>query len=161
MFLLLVGLTYLFALAQNNGTVDLLVQWCMRLVRGRLAAVPWIFFFLTALLSAIGALFAVAIVAPLALPFARRYGVNLLLMGMMVVHGALGGAFSPISVYGAFVNETMVNNGLPSSPTTLFLTPLVINVVVAIGIYLLLGGRELVGQRVAVTADEEPKTTNG
>jgi Dicarboxylate carrier protein MatC N-terminus len=42
LFLLLVGLTYLFSLAQNNGTVDLLVQWCMRLVRGRLAAVPWI-----------------------------------------------------------------------------------------------------------------------
>jgi di/tricarboxylate transporter len=154
LFVLLVGLTYLFALAQNNGTVDLLVQWCMRLVRGRLAAVPWIFFFLTMLLSAIGALFAVAIVAPLAMPFARRYGVNLLLMGMMVVHGALGGAFSPISVYGAFVNETMVNEGLPSSPTTLFLTPMVINIVVAVGIYLLLGGRQLVGERVAVTADE-------
>jgi di/tricarboxylate transporter len=93
-------------------------------------------------------------VAPLAMPFARRYGVNLLLMGMMVVHGALGGAFSPISVYGAFVNETMVNEGLPSSPTTLFLTPMVINIVVAVGIYLLLGGRQLVGERVAVTADE-------
>jgi di/tricarboxylate transporter len=154
LFVLLVGLTYLFALAQNNGTVDLVVQWCMRLVRGRLAAVPWIFFFLTMLLSAIGALFAVAIVAPLAMPFARRYGVNLLLMGMMVVHGALGGAFSPISVYGAFVNETMVNEGLPSSPTTLFLTPMVINIVVAVGIYLLLGGRQLVGERVAVTADD-------
>jgi di/tricarboxylate transporter len=154
LFVLLVGLTYLFALAQNNGTVDLLVQWCMRLVRGRLAAVPWIFFFLTLLLSSIGALFAVAIVAPLAMPFARRYGVNLLLMGMMVVHGALGGAFSPISVYGAFVNETMVNEGLPSSPTTLFLTPMVINIVVAVGIYLLLGGRQLIGERVAVTADD-------
>ena len=154
LFVLLVGLAYLFALAQNNGTVDLVVQWCMRLVRGWLAFVPWIFFFITMLLSAIGALFAVAIVAPLAMPFARRYGVNLLLMGMMVVHGALGGAFSPISVYGAFVNETMVNEGLPSSPTTLFLTPMVINIVVAIGIYLLLGGRQLVGERVAVTADD-------
>jgi di/tricarboxylate transporter len=156
LFVLLVGLTYLFALAQNNGTVDLVVQWSMRLVRGRLAAVPWIFFFLTALLSAIGALFAVAIVAPLAMPFARRYGVNLLLMGMMVVHGALGGAFSPITVYGAFVNETMVNNGLPSNPTILFVTPLVVNVVVAVGIYLLLGGRRLIGQRVAVPTADQP-----
>ncbi len=54
LFLLLVGLTYLFALAQNNGTIDLIVPWSMRLVRGRLAAVPWIFFFLSTLLSAIG-----------------------------------------------------------------------------------------------------------
>jgi hypothetical protein len=149
-FLLLVGLTYLFALAQDNGTIDLLVHWSMRAVRGYLAAVPWIFFLLSALLSAIGALFAVAIVAPLAMPFARRYGINLLLMGMMVVHGALGGAFSPISVYGAFVNEVMANNGLPSSPLTLFLTPLILNIVVGVVIYLALGGRSLLGRRVAV-----------
>ena len=155
MFLLLVGLTYLFALAQDNGTIDLLVQWSMRVVGGHLAATPWIFFLLSAGLSAIGALFAVAIVAPLALPFARRYGVNLLLMGMMVVHGALGGAFSPISVYGAFVNETMENNDLPSSPATLFLTPLAINVVVAIGIFAFLGGRSLFGKRVAVSSSAE------
>ncbi len=135
------GLTYLFALAQNNGTIDLLVQWSMRLVRGRLAAVPWEFFLLSMGLSAIGALFAVAIVAPLAMLFARRYGVNLLLMGMMVVHGALGGAFSPITVYGAFVNQTMVKSGLPSSPITLFLIPLIVNVGVGVVIYLVLGGR--------------------
>ena len=31
-------------------------------------------------------------------------GISPLLMGMMVVHGALAGGFSPISVYGSFVN---------------------------------------------------------
>ncbi len=152
-FLLLVGLTYLFALAQDNGTIDVLVEWSMRAVRGRLAAAPWIFFLLSAALSAIGALFAVAIVAPLALPFARRYGINLLLMGMMVVHGALGGAYSPISVYGAFVNETMTNRDLESSPVVLFLTPLAINIIVGIGIFAFLGGRSLIGTRVDVTSE--------
>lgn len=147
-FVLLVGLTYLFALAQSNGTVDLVVDRSMRLVQGRLALAPWIFFVITALLSSIGALFAVAIVAPLAMPFARRYGVSLLMMGMMVVHGALGGAFSPISVYGAFVDQTMTANGLPSSPVVLFLTPLLVNLVVAGGVYWLLGGRGLAGRRV-------------
>lgn len=158
LFLLLVGLTYLFALAQNNGTIDLLVGWAMLLVRGHLAAVPWIFFLLSTGLSAIGALFAVAIVAPLAMPFARRYGINLLLMGMMVVHGALGGAFSPISVYGAFVNETMASNGLPSSPVTLFLTPLIVNIVVGIVIYLALGGRRLIGQKVDVDSGGQARS---
>lgn len=150
LFLLLVGLTYLFALAQDNGTIDQLVRWAMRLVRGHLAAVPWIFFLLSMVLSAVGALFAVAIVAPLAMPFARKYGVNLLLMGMMVVHGALGGAFSPISVYGAFVNQTMASNGLASSASTLFITTLIINIVAAIILYLALGGRRLIGQKVDV-----------
>lgn len=148
LFLLLVGLTYLFALATANGTVDLLVHGAMRAVRGRLALAPFVFFTISCGLSALGALFAVAIVAPLALPFARRYGVNLLLMGMMVVHGALGGAFSPITVYGGFVNSTMARVGLPSDPLVLFLTPLVVNVVIAAGIFLLLGGRSLLGRSV-------------
>ena len=39
-FVILVGLTYLFALAAGNGTVDLIVGWSMRLVRGRAALVP-------------------------------------------------------------------------------------------------------------------------
>ncbi|ANY08048.1 SLC13 family permease [Pseudonocardia sp. HH130630-07] len=148
LFLLLVGLTYLFALATANGTVDLLVHGAMRLVGGGLAFAPFVFFAISFGLSALGALFAVAIVAPLALPFARRYGVNLLLMGMMVVHGALGGAFSPITVYGAFVNSTMERVGLPSDPVVLFVTPLVVNVVIAVVIYLLLGGRSLIGRWV-------------
>ena len=35
LFLTLVGVTYLFAIAQNNGTVDLMVRGAVRLVRGR------------------------------------------------------------------------------------------------------------------------------
>ncbi|MBC3190654.1 hypothetical protein H7X46_06200 [Pseudonocardia sp. C8] len=155
LFLLLVGLTYLFALATANGTVDLLVHWAMRAVRGRLALAPFVFFAISCGLSAVGALFAVAIVAPLALPFARRYGVNLLLMGMMVVHGALGGAFSPITVYGAFVNSTMARVGLPADPLVLFVTPLVVNTVIAVVIFVLLGGRSLLGRLV------DPRTDDG
>ena len=34
LFLTLVGITYLFALAQNNGTIDWLVQLAVRAVRG-------------------------------------------------------------------------------------------------------------------------------
>ena len=146
LFLILLGLTYLFAVAHQNGTVDLLVRWSMRLVRGHLVAAPWIFFTLSAVFSAIGALFAVAIVAPLAMPFARRYGVDLLLMGMMVVHGSLAGAFSPISVYGTFVAGVVVPTGIPFSPTVLFLAPLVINLVIAAVIFVVLGGRSLAGR---------------
>ena len=149
LFLILVGLTYLFSVAHHNGTVDLLVRWSMRLVRGHLVAAPWIFFVLSAVFSAIGALFAVAIVAPLAMPFARRYGVDLLLMGMMVVHGSLAGAFSPISVYGVFVAGVVEPTGLPFSALTLFLAPLVINVVIAAVLFVVLGGRRLTGVRVA------------
>ncbi len=97
LFLTLVGITYLFAIAQNNGTVDLLVRGAVRLVGGRVALIPWVMFGITAVLTSIGALgpAAVAIVAPIALGFAARYQINALLMGMMVIHGAQAGGFSP------------------------------------------------------------------
>src|SRR4030095_15652764 len=39
-FVTLVGITYLFGIAQNNGTVDWLVQKAVWLVRGRICAIP-------------------------------------------------------------------------------------------------------------------------
>ena len=56
LFLTLVGITYLFALAQNNGTIDWLVRLAVRGVRGRIAAIPWIMFFIAALLTAVFAI---------------------------------------------------------------------------------------------------------
>ncbi|MGY1687937.1 SLC13 family permease [Geodermatophilus sp. SYSU D00867] len=146
----LIGVTYLFAIAQNNGTVDLLVRGAVRLVGGYVAAIPWIMFAVTALLTAIGALSpaAVAIVAPIALGFASRYDINPLLMGMMVVHGAQGGGFSPISVYGVTVNEIVDAEGLPSSPGAVFLGSLFFNLAIGVVLFLVFGGRRLLGRRV-------------
>jgi Na+/H+ antiporter NhaD/arsenite permease-like protein len=152
--LTLIGVTYLFAIAQNNGTVDLLVRGAVKLVAGRVALIPWIMFAVTGLLTAIGALSpaAVAIVAPIALGFAAKYRINPLLMGMMVVHGAQGGGFSPGSIYGGTVNKLVEDNGLPGSPLTLFLASLGFNLAIAAVLYVVFGGRQLIGRRVG---DEE------
>jgi Na+/H+ antiporter NhaD/arsenite permease-like protein len=152
--LTLIGVTYLFAIAQNNGTVDLLVRGAVRLVGGHVAAIPWIMFFVTAVLTAIGALSpaAVAIIAPIALGFAARHGINPLLMGMMVIHGAQGGGFSPISVYGVTVNEIVEQEGLPDSAVAVFLGSLFFNLAIALVLFFVLGGRKLIGRKVSVAA---------
>lgn len=141
LFVTLVGLTYLFGFAQNNGAIDVVVHWCLRLVRGNIRLAPWIFFFLTAGLIALGALFAVAIIAPLALRFARRYGLNTFMTGLLVVHGALAGAFSPISVYGIFINDFLATNGFETSPFLLFLAPFVFNLVFALAVWFVMRNR--------------------
>lgn len=149
--LTLIGVTYLFAIAQNNGTVDLLVRGAVRLVGGHVAAIPWIMFFVTAVLTAIGALSpaAVAIIAPIALTFAARHGISPLLMGMMVIHGAQGGGFSPISVYGVTVNTIVEGEDLPSNPLAVFLGALFFNLAIAVVLFFVLGGRKLIGRKVA------------
>jgi Na+/H+ antiporter NhaD/arsenite permease-like protein len=153
----LIGVTYLFAIAQNNGTVDLLVRGAVRLVGGHVAAIPWIMFFVTALLTAIGALSpaAVAIIAPIALTFAARHGINPLLMGMMVIHGAQGGGFSPISVYGVTVNTIVEQEGLTGSPLAVMLGSLFFNLAIALVLFFVLGGRRLLGRKVVVEAPAE------
>ena len=44
LFVTLVGITYLFAIAQKNGTIDFLVHAAVRAVRGHIAAIPWVMF---------------------------------------------------------------------------------------------------------------------
>ncbi|MGW2058603.1 SLC13 family permease [Streptomyces sp. NPDC001840] len=147
LFVVLVGVTYLFAIARANGTTDWLVHAAIRLVRGRIALIPWVMFAATGALTAIGAVSpaAVAIVAPIALSFAARYGISPLLMGAMVVHGAQGGGFSPISIYGSIVNGIVEREKLPGSELTLFLVSLAANLVIAGIVFVLLGGLKLTG----------------
>jgi di/tricarboxylate transporter len=149
LFLTLVGITYLFALAQNNGTIDWLVRLAVRGVRGRLAAVPWIMFGLAAVLTAVGAVSpgAVAIIAPIALGFAAQHGISPLLMGLMVVHGAQAGGFSPISIYGGITNGVVAEAGLPLSAVTTFLASFAVNGAVAALLFVVLGGRRLLTAR--------------
>ena len=156
LFLTLVGLTYLFGFAQNNGVIEVIVNWCVKLVGGRTALMPWIFFALTAILISLGALFAVAIIAPLALSFARKHRINQFMVGLLVVHGALAGAFSPISVYGIFINDYLARNGLAPTPVSLFFAPLIFNVVFALVVYIVLRRRP--GLRAEV--DDAPSARN-
>jgi Na+/H+ antiporter NhaD/arsenite permease-like protein len=159
--LTLIGVTYLFAIAKNNGTVDLIVRSAVRAVRGRVALIPWVMFFVTALLTSIGAASpaACAIIGPIALGFAGRYKINPLLMGMFVVHGAQGGGFSPISIYGTITNSVMEQNHLPSSEMTVFLASLGVNLFMAVVLFIVLGGRRLMSMRADDLDDlDEPMT---
>jgi di/tricarboxylate transporter len=149
LFVTLLGLTFLFGFAQQNGAIEVVVHAAMRLLRGRVQLAPWVFFVLTAALIAVGALFAVAIVTPLAMAFARRYRLNLLMTGLMVVHGALAGAFSPLSVYGVFVNGFLASNGFEPQPLTLFLAPLIANTLFAAAVFLVLHRRPGLGAPAA------------
>jgi di/tricarboxylate transporter len=148
LFLTLVGITFLFAQAQNNGTIDWLVRLAVRAVGGRIAAIPWIMFAITALLTSVGAVSpaAVAIIAPIALGFAAKYNINPLMMGMMVVHGAQGGGFSPISIYGGITNKVVQGAGLPISPLTTAFVSLGVNFAVALLLFLAFGGMKLMRQ---------------
>jgi len=145
LFLTIVGVTYLFAIAQNNGTIDLLVRGAVRLVGSKVALIPWVMFAITAVITAVGALSpaAVAIIAPIALSFAAKHKINPLMMGMMVIHGAQAGGFSPIAVYGVTVNSIIAKTELDANPMAIFLASFLFNLAIALVLFVVLGGGKL------------------
>ncbi|MGW5267541.1 SLC13 family permease [Rhodococcus sp. NPDC003994] len=132
--LTIVGVTYFFGMAKKNGTIDLLVNSCIRAVNGRVTVVPWVFFFTASVLTALGTFSpaAVALIVPAAMAFAARTNMSPLVMGIMVINGAHAGAFSPISVSGVLVSDIVESNGLSLAPWTLFLCSYGINTLLSV-----------------------------
>ena len=157
LFVILVGVTFLFAIASNNGTVDWLVHGAVKAVGGRAVAIPWVLFGVTAILTASGAVVpgAVAIVVPIAIGFAIQYSINPVLMGLMVICGATAGGFSPISVFGSIVNGVVERNDLAENATLLFVSSFVFNLVLAVVAFFIFGGRKLRDKRVEVAGEED------
>jgi di/tricarboxylate transporter len=121
-------------MAKKNGTIDLLVNACIRAVRGRVTVVPWVFFFAASVLTALGTFSpaAVALIAPAAMAFAARTRMSPLVMGIMTINGAHAGAFSPISVSGVLVRDIVESSGLSIAPWTLFLASYGINLLLSV-----------------------------
>ena len=141
LFVLLVGVTFLFGVATANGTVDWIVDRAAHLVGHHSRALPWVLFAVAAVPSTAGALgpASIAILAPLGLRVGQRYNINPVLTSLMIVHGSAVGNFSPVNVLGAIVNQTMQREGLPSNPLLLFLGNLAFNVLLGLAIYVIYG----------------------
>ena len=114
LFVLLTGVTYLFAIADRNGTLARIVEGSVRLVRGRRRLIPWVVFGVAAAPAMAGAIGSagVALLAPISMRLAERCEIDRRLIGLMVVHGAAAGNFSPLNVLGAIVLQAVTSRGL-------------------------------------------------
>jgi di/tricarboxylate transporter len=157
LFVVLVGVTYLFAIARNNGTVDWLIHAALRSVRGRVSLVPWVMFLVAAAATAVGAVAPaiVAMLAPVGVGFALRHGRNPVLVGLMIINGTNAGGFSPIGVFGSITNGVVERSGLAGSPLILFVTVFVFNVLLGVVALAIFGGNQG-ADRVEGNAADEP-----
>ncbi|MES2302218.1 MAG: SLC13 family permease [Pseudomonadota bacterium] len=137
LFLTLLGITYLFGIASRNGAIDWLVARTAHALGRHTALLPALVFMVAGVLTALGAVgpAAVAIVAPIGLRFARVHGFSALMMGLLVVHGAQAGSFSPISIYGGITNKVLASSGITPDPMFLFLASAAFNAAIALLIW--------------------------
>ncbi|UTM45831.1 SLC13 family permease [Glutamicibacter mysorens] len=141
-FVLLVGVTYLFGLAATNGTLEWIVEKVAGLIRGRRALVPWLLFLFSSLPTLAGALgpAGVAMLAPPCLKLAEKYRINRRLAALMVMHGSCAGNFSPLNGLAVVAQSAADTNGIHVSSVALFLGNYGYNLVLAVVIYLVFGG---------------------
>ena len=160
LFITLLGVTLLFAVAQANGTLEQLARRVTRLVRGNAGLLPIAFFVVAMLLSTVGpgAIASVALLAPLAMPTGRQAGVPNLLSAIMIGTGANAGNLSPISSVGAMVNTLMERVGLGGHEWKVWATNFLAHVIVAAAAYLLFGGVKLMRSRdtAAIVVETKP-----
>lgn len=157
--LTLVGVTLLFGMAQQNGTLDRLAGFAIRAARGQAALLPFIFFLLAFTLSAIGPgnIAAVALLAPIGMAVAVNSGVSVLMMAIMICTGANAGAFSPVALTGIVNTGLMSQIGLndPSATLRIFLLAAGLQSVSALAAYLIFGGYRI-RQSVVVGMEVKP-----
>lgn len=145
LFLTLVGLTLLFSMAQVNGTLDRITHKAVSRAAGTPGVIPFVFFILTSVLAAIGPghIAATALMAPLAMAAAGRYGIPPLLMAIMVANGASSGSLSPIAPTGVVVEGITTKIGMGDVRWAIYLNNFVAHTAIAWTGYLLLGGWRL------------------
>ncbi len=157
LFLTLVGVTHLFTLARGNGTLDQVVRLALRATGGNPGLIPIVFFGLSLCIAAIGAgnIGAAALVAPLAMAVAETAGISPFLMTLMVAHGCVAGALSPVAPSGIIAGELMARMGMSGFERQIFLSNLLANALAAGAGYLAFGGWRLcrnVGRDPATSA---------
>ena len=157
LFLTLAGVTFLFALAQANGTLERVAAVAVRSCRGNVGLVPVAFFSLAFLFASVGAgnIAATALIAPTAMATAHRAGISSFLMMIMVGHGANAGALSPVAPTGVIAAGLMRDRvGIEGFEWNFYLDNMMANVVIAFTGYLLLGGWKLFTRHRSVTVVE-------
>ncbi|GAA1864483.1 SLC13 family permease [Brevibacterium marinum] len=149
--ILLAGVTYFFAIAQENGTVDKIIDWALEKVGSSAVLLPAVFFVITACIAAMGAPLAGLVMMPVGMQVARKYGVDYALMGLAICFAIGAGGFAPTSLYGIVTYSTAHDAGIDLSPFLLF--------GIAIGVYLVMlavayfmFGRNLFGRKSVVAA---------
>lgn len=148
---LLVGVTYLFAIAQGNGTIDRAIDAALGRVGDSAALLPFVFFLLTAGICALGSALAGLVLAPVAMLLARRHDVDPMLMALAIGTGQSAGSFAPTSLFGIVTYGTAHQANIPLNPMTLFGIAVATNLVLLAAAYLLFGGPALLRRRRSIT----------
>lgn len=155
----LIGVTFLFSIAECNGTLARVTGRAVRVCRGRAGLLPIMFFALGMVISTIGpgATPTSALLAPPAMAIAGTAGIPPLLMAVMAGNGALAGTLSPFAPTGIVAHSVMKRIGLAGVEWQTYAYNALAHTLVGFGGFILLGGLKLFARRDPSVESVEPE----
>lgn len=138
MFVTLVGVTFLFGMASQNGTLDLFSKKIVALVGKRTVLIPVLMFVLSAFISAIGPghIAAGILMTTFAMYLAFEMKINPWVTALFAKLGANAGCASPLSLTGLLAKELSEPLGYTGFSAHLFFSTLLSGFVFTLVIYI-------------------------
>ena len=114
LFLMLLGVMYLFAIAQENKTLELLSKKTFALCRGNAKLLPVVIFLVSAVISGIGPglISVTALVAVLIVSLAKEMNTPVIRLAPFGLLGAFAGGLTPITPSGIVAIDVAGKNGI-------------------------------------------------
>ncbi|ATG55841.1 C4-dicarboxylate ABC transporter [Brachybacterium ginsengisoli] len=160
--IILLGITYLFGLAHETGTIDWLVDRSLALIGNRVALLPWGLWAIATLVACLGTSHAAFAVVPIAMTLAHSHRINSTMMGIAMSSAIVGGALAPTSIVGITVMSVARSSDIPYNPALMFGLSIGVNALVVAVAFFLFGGRELIERtRAAGRVGDIPAGADG
>lgn len=138
LFIQMVGITYLFAIINGNGTLELLARKMVGLVGKKKHLIPFVMYILGFLICAVGpgAIPSLAIVPVIAIPVAVSAGVNPIMTAIIGDLGVMSGRMSPLTPEAAVVRELMEEQGMKGNTIPIMIGMIITALVVMVLVYI-------------------------
>lgn len=155
LFIMLLGVTYLFSLAQINGCLDLLAKKVVALAGKRTYLIPVIIYLFATVLSAIGpgTVPTIAILMVFAMALAAELSINPAMLSALIVLGASGGGVSPLAATGIIGLNLCAGFGVTGIEKEFFFNGLLAATAYATFIYFVAGGYKMHSDKVMNLGD--------
>ena len=158
LFIQMVGITYLFAIINSNGTLELLARKMVGLVGKKKALIPFVMYMLGFLICAVGpgAIPSLVIIPVIAIPVAVSAGINPIMTAIIGDLGVMSGRMSPLTPESAVVRELMEEQGLTGNTIPIMISLTITALIVAVLVYIYYKGWK-VEKREDKTEEALPK----
>lgn len=163
LFIILLGVTYLFSLAQINGTLDLLAKKAVALAGKRTWLVPIIIFFFSMLLSGIGpgTVPVIAIMMVFSMALAAEMKIHPAMLAALVVLGASGGGVSLLAPTGIIGINLCADAGIKGPvPEAFLFNGILSTTAYALVVYIMYKGYSLKSDKVLKLSQVPPFNLN-